>query len=106
MIYFISFVVIGVYCLLNMFLAIVLQNFEADHRNRLEAKIKKQRALEAQKLLNNVTEDEMDSPKGSNQITSASTMATFHKKLSMTLSNKFEWKFFCSCRKKVTKVIA
>ena len=41
--YFVSFVTIGVYCLLNMFLAIVLENFERDQQRMLEEKLIKER---------------------------------------------------------------
>ena len=50
-IYFISFVLIGVYCLLNMFLAIVLQNFELDNKKRLQKRIDEKRMAQAVKLL-------------------------------------------------------
>merc|ERR1712018_324723 len=42
-IYFLIWVMFGVWCLLNMFLAIVLQNFEKDQKRRLEKKLLKSR---------------------------------------------------------------
>merc|ERR1719265_2513057 len=42
-IFFIAWIVIGVYCLLNMFLAIVLQRFEQDQKRQLEKRLEEKR---------------------------------------------------------------
>jgi hypothetical protein len=42
-VYFVSWVMFGVWCLLNMFLAIVLQNFEKDQKRALENRLEEQR---------------------------------------------------------------
>eukprot|EP01083_Nonionella_stella_P298210 1012462_1 len=49
LVYYVSWVVVGVYCLLNMFLAIVLQNFERDQKRQLEKRIYKHLRLERAK---------------------------------------------------------
>ena len=92
--YFVSFVVIGVYCLLNMFLAIVLQNFEADHRYRLEAKIQKQRELDALKTIGRGSDNE--------KLTQQQTLnSALISDPNLIATQKSTWRHYLSCRRRI-----
>lgn len=93
-IFFIAWIVIGVYCLLNMFLAIVLQNFEQDQKRQLEKRLEEKRVQQGNNDL---------SPrllKGNNLSIVLGSQST--TEMEIELEGRYSWRLFCACRKRLS----
>jgi len=91
--YFMAWTMIGVYFLLNMVLAIVLQKFEEDQKIQLEKRLQEQRLAAAIKQHRTLTRNCLK-----NSLTDILRLET-QESMDKKIDRPSSWRLFCACRR-------
>jgi len=96
--YFMMWTMIGVYFLLNMVLAIVLQKFEEDQKIQLEKRLQEQRLAAAIKQHRTLTKNCLKN--NTNDVIHLDTMKSMEK-----MNRPASWRLFCACRRDLSEKV-